>query len=205
MNENIEIQNFLEQIISCSKLHSRWLNTLSFLEYMGTRKMAKALLQEDFTETLLGHLNEEARHSLYFKKLANRVSSKNLGFQREELLAGEEARAYFQKLDIKSKTLAGGHTILNYLLTTWVIEQRAVLVYTVYNQLLAQKKYPFSLNPLLKDEINHLAHVKNSMEKLNFNYKKALSVLQNFEKKEFELLIKYMNQEIEKGKTELQL
>lgn len=205
MNEDIEIQDFLEKIISCSKLHSLWLNTLSFLEYIGTRKMAKALPQEIFDETLLDHLSEEARHSLYFKKLANRVSSRNLCFQNDELLAGSEARAYFQKLDIKAKTLSGGQALLNYLFTTWLIEQRAVLVYTVYNQLLSQKRFPFSLNPLLKEEMGHLIHVKSSMKKLSFDCEKTMSTLKTFEEEEFKILMKCMNQEMESRKTELQI
>ena len=205
MNENIEIQDFLEKIISCPKLHGLWLNTLSFLEYMGTRKMAKALPQGIFDETLLDHLSEEARHSLYFKKLANRVTKESFCFQNEELLAGEAARTYFQRLDKKAQSISGGKTFLNYILTTWLIEQRAVLVYTIYNQLLLQKKFSFSLSSLLKEEVGHLIHVKNSIREFNFNYEKTLSILKTFEEKEFQILIECMNLKIEKEKPDLQI
>ena len=190
---------FLETVISHKNLHGLWLNTLSFLEYMGTRKIAKALCQEIFNETLLDHLNEEARHSLYFKKLARRVASQKYGFQKQELLAGPQVRAYFQNLDEMAEKISQKQPFLNYLLTTWTIEKRAVLVYNTYNCLLRQKKFSFSLNPVLQDEKNHLHNVKTHIEKITSDCGKIFQLLRDFETKEFKILMDCMETELEKS------
>lgn len=190
------INRLLKQIISDKNLHGLWLNTLSFLEYMGTRKIAKALHQEVFNEVLLDHLSEEARHSLYFKKLANRVASQNYGFQKGELLAGHEARVYFQNLDEKARELSKGNILLNYLLTTWIIEKRAVSFYHIYNQILKEGQFPFSLNAILKDEKAHLNYVENYIKKLNSAGEKSFSVIREFEEKEFEIFIEALEKEV---------
>ena len=100
---NNRTNQFLERVIRHKQLHGLWLNTLSFLEYMGSRKIAKALPQEEFNEVLLGHLSEEVRHSLYFKKQARHVSGQNYGFHKHELLAGAAGPNLFSKLRQQSR------------------------------------------------------------------------------------------------------
>ena len=204
MNQSERTGYLLKQILSDKNLHGLFLNTLSFLEYMGTRKIAKALHQEFFNEVLLDHLSEEARHSLYFKKLANRVASQNYGFQKEELLAGHEARAYFQNLDEKAKELSREQTLLNYLLTTWIIEKRAVSFYHIYNQSLKEEQFPFSLNPVLKDEKAHLNYVENYIKKLNPGGEKAFSLLREFEEKEFAIFMEALEKKMKQTEIEVE-
>ena len=196
MNQDKRTGQLLKQIISDNSLHGLFLNTLSFLEYMGTRKIAKALHQEVFNEVLLDHLSEEARHSFYFKKMANRVAFQNYGFHKEELLAGHQARTYFQNLDEKARELSQEQTLLNYLLTTWIIEKRAVTLYTIYNQLLKENQFPFSLNPILKDEKSHLNYVRDHIKKLNSGGEKSFSALSDFEEKEFEVFMEALEREV---------
>ena len=70
----------LEKVTSEKALHSRWLNTLSYLEYIGTRKILKSLPAHIFGKVFLEHVNEEARHSLFFKNLAQKRGSKESKF-----------------------------------------------------------------------------------------------------------------------------
>lgn len=197
--QDSRIRRFLEQLIRHKHLHSLWLNTLSFLEYTGSRKIAKALPQEKFNEVLLGHFNEEIRHSLYFKKQAGRISSQNYGFHTQELLAGTAARTYFQNLDNRAKKLSKENVFLNYLLTTWVIENRAVHIYTLYNQILHAHRFPFSLKPVLRDEKEHLNFIEDHIQQLSAESKLLLEDLTRFEAAEFKVFFDCLETEAEKN------
>lgn len=180
----------LEKIISDKKQHAYWLNTLSFLEYIGTRKILKSLPAKHFNVTLLEHINEEARHSLFFKKLAQKILKKNLSFHFDEMVCAKDAEAYFQKIDKKAKDFAQYNPLLNYLYTTYMIESRAVLVYSIYNKVLDRNNFPFSLNPVLKDEEKHLDFVVASIRQLDPFAEKHFEELKTCEYSEyFSLLI----------------
>ena len=185
----VRAADFLRAVMDEARLHSLWLNTLSFLEYIGARKIAKALPQEAFNERLLEHFSEEARHSLYFKNLA-RIARRggggatsgekktqaafdsetagggwNPGFKEEELLSGRAAREYFQSLDNKAKALSEGDIFLNYLLSSCAVERRAVSVYSIYNRLLKEKQFSFNLDPVLKDEKKHWTAMREEIKR----------------------------------------
>ena len=186
---NTELRFVLEGITSCRGLHGRWLNTLSFLEYIGTRKILKSLPARILEETLLSHVTEEAFHSLFFKKLARKVTLHNCSFKKEELLAPKECEGYFQNLDRKAESLSNGDKILNYLYTTWIVETRAVKVYSLYNEILTEKQFSFTLNSILKDEEKHLNQVKNLIQERDSQYEIHFQELAAFEEREFGSLL----------------
>ena len=88
-NSSVSAADFLHAVMDDARLHSLWLNTLSFLEYTGARKIAKALPQTAFNERLLEHFSEETQHSLYFKRLARKARDCIATEERESLSAPE--------------------------------------------------------------------------------------------------------------------
>jgi len=157
----------LEYIVSDDNLHSRFLNTLSFLEYIGTRKMLKSLPASSLNASFLEHINEESRHSLFFKKLAKKISGKDVSFLDYEMLCRIPAEKYFQKMDQEAMTISRSNTILNYLYTTYIVESRATSVYSIYSKILRRNQFHFTLNSILKDEFKHLETVIGSIKKLD--------------------------------------
>ena len=193
-NQNLEKQTvtLLNKIVSHPLLHSQFLNTLSFLEYIGTRKIIKSQPSDYFNSELLEHLNEESRHSLFFKKLAQKQSGFSMGFQPKELLLKKESENYFQRLDQKAKELSS-NPFFNYLYTTWAIETRALYLYSLYDKVLKEHSFSFSLRFVLKEEEEHLKYVEESGVNKNPSHKKSLK---DFEEKEFSLLISCWDEEI---------
>lgn len=182
--------SLLEKITSDNSLHSRFLNTLSYLEYIGSRKMLKSLPSSILDKTLLDHINEETRHSLIFKRLAEKCSKKSMRFGEEELLAGQSAENYFQKVDHYSLKFSFDNPILNYLYTTYAVEQRALVFYSLYNDFLKKKGFSFSVSSILDDEIKHLDSVLNQIQSKDFNWENHLDEINHFEhKKYFSFLI----------------
>jgi len=182
--------SLLEKISSEDSLHARFLNTLSYLEYIGCRKMLKSLPSPILDKNLLDHINEESRHSLILKALAEKLAKKTMGFTEEEMIAGESAKNYFQEVDHYSLKFSFDNPVLNYLYTTYAVEQRALIFYSLYNDVLKKKSFSFSLYSILDDELKHLDFVLNEIKLKDFNWENNLDEINQFEhKKYFSFLI----------------
>ena len=209
------MESLLRKIVSNSKNHAMWLNTLAFLEHIGSRKILKSQNSYTLNKTLLQHISEEARHALFFKKLACQVNAKAcLTFELQYLLAGKAAENYFQAIDHKAEedlqnrndnslkqvqklncnidnivTQNNQSSLLNYLYTTWMIEERAVKVYQLYNRILNEQSFPFNLNFVLNEEDQHLNMVINILKKTDSDFKNRTQRLFNYEEAEFNALV----------------
>ena len=186
----------LEKIVSDKELHGLWLNTLSFLEYIGTRKMLKALPASCLNETLLAHINEESRHSLFFKKLSHKVSGKQFFFAEHEMICSKEAENYFQQIDQEARSFSRSNPTLNYLYTTYTVELRAILLYSIYSKILKRNQLPFTLNFVLKEEEQHLAAVMQSIKTLDPFAEQNFEELKEFEHRAYFSLLRKIEQKI---------
>lgn len=150
----------LARIIDDDDLHARWLNTLSYLEYVGARKIIKSQNEDDVDLGLLEHMAEEIHHAYFLKKLAHRYFSQSFS-GKDSLLAKNAAKNYVQSVDAHCARFArtAHHA---YLLTSYVIETRALVLYTVYDDHL-QKRHAFRLTSILKQERRHLHEMEKAL------------------------------------------
>jgi len=185
-------RNLLKRIIADENLHARFLNSMSYLEYRGARKMARALQTEDIDDQVLAHAMEESRHALYLKKMAMKIGGPDFKLYRTETLVAEESlKRYFHELDSVAKLLiTATHEPNNvrkavYHFVTWLIEERAIALYQQYEELLREVGSVVSLKPILADEENHLHFVKNHVDWLNKTDGIQLEPLVNLENRLF--------------------
>ena len=195
-----QLDLFLRLIVQDKKKHSRWLNTLSFLEHIGSRKIIKSQNSARLDFTLLQHISEEARHAFYFKKWARIVSKEACpDFQEQYLIKGRLSEDYFQSLDHKtaeelsqSKDLkSGDKSFLNYLYTTWLIEERAIMLYKKYNEVLKFHQFSFNLNVILNEEDHHLNTIINTLKNKDNNFKRRAEKLFKYEQIQFTNLLQH--------------
>lgn len=180
----------LEKIISNEGLHARWLNSLSYLEYIGARKMLKSLPAHILSKAFLDHIHEETRHSLFFKNLAQKIAQKNLSFKEHELLVPQAGNDYFQQVDHYSVKFSFSNPVISYLYTTYVVEQRAIAIYSLYDEILKRKGLSFSLQAILNDELTHLDFVFKKIQKTDPLWESSLEEISHFEhQKYFSFLI----------------
>ena len=59
----MELVTFLRQVMSCDQTHAKWLNTLAYLEHIGSRKIIKSQNSLRLDLHMLQHIAEEARHA----------------------------------------------------------------------------------------------------------------------------------------------
>jgi hypothetical protein len=153
-------------VVKDDRIHARLLNTFSFLEYIGFRKIVKSQRAEILNRSLLTHALEEGRHALLLKKLAVKLGGPEFDFYRPEtMFCPEAAKTYFQELDHQcdAKFAHLGdfeRSKLVYLYVTWLIERRALDVYGCYKEMLGNSDLAPRLNALLAEEVGHLRAVE---------------------------------------------
>src|SRR5258708_3332280 len=142
---SFDLKAILRIVIKEPVLHAKWLNTFSYLEYIGFRKIVKSQQQENLNLATLKHAAEESRHALLLKNLAVKFGGETFKtFHPETLLCEAAAENYFQKLD----TVCGAHASskqssqqssrLTYLYVTWLVELRALAIYSYYQAVLIE-------------------------------------------------------------------
>ena len=161
--------DFLTQLVGQPHWHARWLNTLSFLEYIGARKIIKSQEASSLDLMILEHIAEETRHAYFFKGLSEKVLPGACpNYRDSELLAGRQSEEYFQALDsLVSNELGSSVSRLNYLYVTWLIEERAVSVYKLYSQVVRQTHGGIRLQAILNEENRHLEEMRFLIQKLD--------------------------------------
>jgi hypothetical protein len=165
------IQNRLEAmigtIVADPTLHARWLNTFSFLEYVGFRKIVKSQRAETLGVAVLNHALEEGRHALGLRKIAVKLGGPRFdSYAPETLLCGEEAESYFQDLDAACDAAFSDRSEterakLAYATVTALVERRALDVYGLYSRALGDSEIARKLDGLLAEEVKHLGEVES--------------------------------------------
>ena len=196
----------LTSLVEIPEMHSRFLNTISLMEYMGARKIIKSQMEDWVDEHLLAHISEEIRHARVFKKMALKLSEGKLtSYQDCHLLAGQQARSYIQSVDRSvAAALEQENTRENYLLSTLLIEQRAALVYPFY----AQRMIPLGFGPqisnVLKEEQHHLEQIRGYILQSGSLDLTQMEVLYKMEQQAFEALMEAVAEKIHQAVTQQQ-
>ena len=153
----------LEIICADVELHARFLNTLSLLEHIGSRKimLARGAAPDG---RMLQHLAEETRHAFFFKRAAEKLVRRSLDYSRTCTLAGAAARLYLGRLDAGISSALPRGNPLPYLYMSLVIEDRAIWAYRIYQHMLTETRCGISLKPVLAEETLHLAAMLNQIE-----------------------------------------
>jgi hypothetical protein len=165
MAANDRLDSLAARIVVEPALHARWLNTFSYLEYVGFRKIVKSQRAEALTAAILGHACEEGRHALLLKKLAIKLGGAEFdSYSPETLLCGEEAKNYFQDLDKNCEEAFADRAEaerarLTYAYVTLLVERRALKVYRTYQSALGESEIARKLTSLLAEETKHLSDI----------------------------------------------
>ena len=191
-----ELESFLEELVLHPTQHAAFINTLSLMEHIGSRKIM--LSQKEMSSEILQHLAEETRHASFFKKQAEKVFGREVSFSEDELLARKASIQYFARLDsgisnaLKKKKLP---KILAYYYVTAVIEFRAEYLYETYDAILKKNSCDFRLRGILAEEKEHLKEILAKLQELDPEHSTHLQEFISLEKTLFENWF----QEIKKG------
>lgn len=149
---------FLEAVIQEPQLHAKFMNMLSMLEHMGSRKIMLSQMHRTLTEDSLKHLAEEARHAYFFKRHAERIAGNAMpGFTDENTMCRTAAAMYFGRLDAGISARVAAEDA--YPWVSMIVELRACWLYHMYQKALQKSGLSLSLKSLLAEEDLHLAEM----------------------------------------------
>jgi len=199
------LQQLLSQIISHNASHARFLNTLSFMENAGARKISASEHPETVSLMILKHAAEEHRHAYYLKKQLDKIS---LGicttYARETLLAPAESCSYLNMLDVltsrylkKEMGLTGPDLrFAAYLFVTYAIELRADELYPLYQLELSKIQHKVTVKSIILEEAGHLEEMILQLEDFSADWQSHAAVIIDIEHRLFTKWIAAMQQAI---------
>lgn len=159
------MKELLCKIVQHDKLHALWLNSLSFMENAGARKISAC--ENPFLTDLiqLKHAAEEHRHAFYLKKQIAKVYPEVFTYYHpDQLLAPVQTKQYLHHLDIascrylKEQLNLSGEALkyAAYLFVTYAIEVRADALYPEYQEVLSAYNSRVMVKSIIVEEEGHL-------------------------------------------------
>lgn len=151
------VRAYLDRLIPDRQAHAKFLNMLSMLEHMGSRKIMVSQMhrQDTLSEDTLKHLAEEARHAYFFKRQAERAAGHSLdGWNESNTTSRVPALMYFGRMDAGISKEVGDEAAYGWV--SLIIELRACWLYRIYQDALQASDYQLSLKSLIAEEDGHL-------------------------------------------------
>lgn len=168
------METALESIVLDAALHSRWLNTLSYMENCGARLIANYEDTKAVTLDVLEHAWEEKRHAYLLKSQLRKIAggAQLVDYRRDFMLGDSYSKHYLQRLNIRvSRFLKTEFSLLGrplrdaaYLLVTYAIEVRALQLYAHYQNLLRHHRSLVSVGLILREEKGHLQDMEQKID-----------------------------------------
>lgn len=172
------LKALLEALCASPELEQQLLRTLSMLEFMGARKIAKSMAARYPSPLVLDHWADETRHAAAFARLAAIDPTTGKPTDRAQELVGpplanEPSKLYFQGIDqMVTETLAaagvattpggGPENELNYLLVTTIVERRAMMVYPLYRASTRRDDVRQELTQVITEEQSHRGELEDA-------------------------------------------
>lgn len=168
-----EIEQLVHKIVPNKTLHGLWLNTLSYLENCGARKIAACQHPTAVKEEMLKHAAEEFRHAFYLKKQLARIGAIHPDYSLPSLIGGWPVYHYLNALDLSVSRFLSRQGLdpnamrqLSYLLVTYAIELRAGELYPLYQLALKEYASKVQVQSILLEEEEHLSEMEKGLSNI---------------------------------------
>lgn len=147
------VEEVLKWVTADTAVEAQWLNHLSQLEYVGARKILKAVAFEDVDLLTLQHVHEESGHAYMLKQLACDLDPKTPNWSGSRFCA--IGWKYFSELDAEVSALLDDRQVLAYPLVSFIVEERVMLLYPAYRRLTQRTAVKSVLKIILAQEGRH--------------------------------------------------
>lgn len=182
------LARILPPIIADNALHARWLNSLSMMESVGARKIAAYVHPTQVDLITLQHAFEEARHAYFLKKQIHKLDQVSPDYSAPYTLAPRASYRYLHKLDMScARYLAdqgkSGRELKHgcYLLVTYLIEVRAMMLYNTYQAALDTAKSRVHVKSIISEEEGHLENMMAQLDTFNPKWREMSDDLHTLE------------------------
>lgn len=186
----MELYTLLERIVRDDLTHAKWLNTLSFMENAGARKISACEHPAEVSLIQLKHAAEEHRHAYYLKKQILKINPEFCtSYKISKLLAPLATRQYLNALDIKACRYLRRQFGLSkealkyaaYLFVTYAIEVRADELYPVYQDVLTKYSSRIMVKSIIVEEEGHLEEMIHQLDGFSEQWKQHAEIILQIE------------------------
>lgn len=146
------VDALLEIVTANDALEAEWLNHLSQLEYVGCRKIIKAVPFGEVDLLTLQHVHEESGHAFLLKQLAVDFSPSTANWTSSRFCS--IGWKYFSELDAAVSALLPTPE-LAYPLVSFIVEERVMRLYPAYRRLTQKTAVKSVLKIILAQEGRH--------------------------------------------------
>nr|WP_294873569.1 hypothetical protein [uncultured Pedobacter sp.] len=201
----MNIKPILENIVSDNVLHAKWLNTLSYMENAGAKKISASEHKEKVNLIILKHAAEEHRHAYYLKKQLDKLDGDLCKtYTSDELLAPNDTKFYLNALDVAVCRYLKQHFNLSgyelkfaaYLFVTYAIEVRADELYPVYQDVLTAASSKVTVKSIILEEEGHLEEMLNQLRSFDADWEKHAELVIKIEQDMFNSWMRNLNKQI---------
>ena len=183
-----QLAHMLPTIIGNDTTHAHWLNSLSMMESVGARKIAAYVHPLHVDLITLQHAFEEARHAYFLKRQINKLAIDCPDYTGAYLLAPRASFRYLHKLDMScarylSERGATGRALKHgcYLLVTYLIEVRAMMLYHTYQHALTHAGSRVHVHSIIKEEEGQHAKTEDKEARTNPQWREMSADLHEME------------------------
>lgn len=190
----MELKSVLENIVSDTETHARWLNTLSYMENAGAKKISASEHKEQVNLIILKHAAEEHRHAYYLKKQLEKLDGELCKtYTNAELLAPNHTKFYLNALDVAVCRYLKQHFNLSgyelkfaaYLFVTYAIEVRADELYPIYQTVLTEAGSKVTVKSIILEEEGHLDEMLNQLRSFSDDWEQHAALVIKIEQEMF--------------------
>lgn len=190
----MQLQGIIETIVNNNVLHAKWLNTLSYMENAGAKKISASEHKERVNLIILKHAAEEHRHAYYLKKQLDKLDGQLCKtYTNDELLTPNHTKFYLNALDVavcrylKENFNLSGYELkfAAYLFVTYAIEVRADELYPVYQAVLTKAKSKVNVKSIILEEEGHLEEMLNQLKEFSADWEKHAEIVVKIEQDMF--------------------
>jgi len=178
----------LSPIVADPHLEARWLATLAAMEQVGVRKIVKTMETVPATVDMLEHLHHEAGHAYLFAALAERDGT-------AKPLALRAGLAWFQATDAEVGALIDD-TELAYLVTTTLVERRAMFLYPLYKARTSDDTVRTTMDRIIQEEASHRRPIERRALDLLHDKGITLDELEAHEAQRFHVFLDAVREEV---------
>lgn len=199
------LDSILKSIVDDNVLHAKWLNTLSYMENAGAKKISGSEHKENVNLIILKHAAEEHRHAYYLKKQISKLNEALCKtYTNAELLSPNHTKYYLHALDIavcryiKAEFNLSGYELkfAAYLFVTYAIEVRADELYPVYQAILDEAKSKVNVKSIILEEEGHLEEMINQLVGFSNDWESHAAKVIKIEKDLFDNWVEALSAEL---------
>lgn len=195
----------MENIVNDNVLHAKWLNTLSYMENAGAKKISASEHKEHVNLIILKHAAEEHRHAYYLKKQLEKLGDDLCKtYTNDELLTPNHTKFYLNALDVAVCRYLKQHFNLSgyelkfaaYLFVTYAIEVRADELYPVYQEVLTRAGSKVNVKSIILEEEGHLEEMLNQLKSFSDDWEKHAELVIKIEQDMFDAWISNLGKQL---------